>query len=122
MREYYSFIEKGYQEFLDTENDNRLKKAEKFSSAYGRQNPMRDYLYLRISQQEPFGILYLTPAATWLHNLSDGSFSLSPEIAYKGITNTEIRIRGGILSDNANTEYGEKQNDYRAELRVRYFF
>lgn len=122
VSQFFSFVESGFKDFLSTGDTASLIKARPISNAYGGQNPMRHYLYLRISQKEPFGILYLTPALTWIQNLSDGSASLSPEISYKGITNLEIRLKGGILLGSRRTEYGEKQNDYRAELRVRYFF
>jgi hypothetical protein len=122
MRDFYSFVDNGFEEFQLTGDDSLLNKAEKLSDSYGRQNPMRHYLYLRISQKEPFDILYLTPAVTWICNLSDKSFSVSPEILYKGITNLEFRLKAGILSGGDDTEYGEKQNDYRVELRTRYYF
>ena len=122
MRDFYFLAEKGFQDFLATGDDSVLSKAEKLSGAYGGQNPMRHYLYLRISQKEPFEILYLTPAITGIYNLSDSSFSLSPEILYKGITNLEVRLKAGILSGEDETEYGEKQNDYKVELRLRYYF
>lgn len=83
---------------------------------------MRDYLYVRISQKEPFDILYFTPSVTGILNLNDKSFSLSPELLYTGITNLELRLKTALLSGQGNSEYGEKQNDYRAELRVRYYF
>ncbi len=89
---------------------------------YGRPNFMKDYLYGRISQKEPFEMLYFTPALTWIFNLHDNSFSLSPEIAYTGITNLEVRVKGSVLVGGDMTEYGEKQNDYRLELRIRYYF
>ena len=54
---------------------------------------MQDYLYLRISQQEPFDILYFTPAITSIVNLNDQSFQLIPELLYTGITNLELRFR-----------------------------
>jgi hypothetical protein len=122
MEDFYLFAEKAYQSYISSGNDTLIKKAENISNAYGGQNPMRDYLYLRISHKEPFGILYLTPAITGLFNFHDESSSISPELLYKGITNTEIRLRGTILSGKRETEYGEKQNDYRAEIRLRYFF
>jgi hypothetical protein len=122
MSQFFSLVESGFQNFISTGDAALLKKAGSVSQVYGGQNPMRHYLYLRISQKEPFDVLYLTPAITWIQNLSDGSATLSPEVSYKGITNTEIRLKGGILFGQRRTEYGEKQNDYRAELRVRYFF
>ena len=83
---------------------------------------MRDYLYLRISHKEPFEILYLTPAITGLYNLRDRSFSVSPEILYTGVTNMPVRLKGTVLSGGRRTEYGEKQNDYKAELSLKYYF
>lgn len=89
---------------------------------FSRPNPMRDYIYFRASQKEPFDILYLTPALTTVWNLEDRSFTLIPELLYSPITNLELRLRGAMLFGGSGTEYGEKQNDYRVELRARYFF
>jgi hypothetical protein len=83
---------------------------------------MRDYLYARVSRKEPFDILYFTPAATSIINLNDGSFSLSPELLYTGITNLELRLKVTVLEGGRFSEFGEKQNNYRLELRARYFF
>jgi len=83
---------------------------------------MRDYLYLRVSQKEPFNILYFTPAITWIFNINDKSFSLSPELIYTGITNLELRLKASLITGQRDSEYGEKQNNYRAELRLRYYF
>ncbi|MCK7515711.1 MAG: hypothetical protein MZV70_74860 [Desulfobacterales bacterium] len=83
---------------------------------------MRDYLYFRVSQKEPFDILYFTPAVTTILNLDDRSFSLSPELLYTGITNLELRLKGTILVGDSFTEYGEKPYDARLELRLRYYF
>jgi hypothetical protein len=83
---------------------------------------MRDYLYLRISQKEPFDILYFTPALTTILNLDDRSFSISPELLYTGITNLELRLRGTALVGDRFSAFGEKPNDARLELRVRYYF
>ena len=91
-------------------------------SGVGRMNPMRDYLYARISQKEPFDLLYFTPAITCIMNLQDSSFSLSPEVIYTGITNMEVRLKANIIQGEDASEYGEKPNDYLVELRVRYFF
>jgi hypothetical protein len=100
-----------------------LKKAASVTEGnYGRINPSKDYLYLRISQKEPFNILYFTPAITTIMNLNDRSLSLSPELLYEGIKNLEIRLKGIGLLGGGRTEFGEKQNDYRVELRVRYYF
>jgi len=123
MKDYFLFVEKGYDEFLATGSDALLRKARNLTEGrYGKINPMKDYLYLRISQKEPFDILYFTPSITWIYNVDDRSFSLSPELLYAGITNLELRLKGTLLAGEEFSEYGEKQNDYRIELRVRYYF
>jgi hypothetical protein len=123
MEDYFSFIDSGYDVFLSTGSDALLKRALNLTKGgYGRMNPMKRYGYLRISQKEPFDILYFTPAVTWIINVDDQSFSLSPELLYTGITNLELRLKGIFLAGEGFSEFGEKQNDYRMELRVRYYF
>jgi hypothetical protein len=123
MKDYFSFIDKGYDLFLVAGNDSLLMKAAGITEGnYGRPNAMKDYLYLRISQKEPFNILYFTPAITGIMNLNDQSVSISPELLYTGITNLELRLKAIALVGQNGSDYGEKPNDYRIELRVRYYF
>lgn len=123
MTDYFSFIDQGYDTYLTSDDDSLLKKASNVAGgSYNRRNPMRDYLYLRVSQKEPFDILYLTPSLTGIFNISDKSFSIGPELLYTGIKNLELRLKTTFLVGDSYTEFGEKQNDYRAELRVRYYF
>jgi hypothetical protein len=123
IKDFFSFINQAHDIFVATGNDSLLQKALNLTEGnYGRMNPMRDYLYVRVSQKEPFDILYFTPSVTGIFNLNDESFSLSPELMYTGITNLELRLKISILSGQRNSEYGEKLNDYKAELRVRYYF
>jgi len=84
--------------------------------------PMRDYLYFRASWNEPFDILYFTPAVFSIINLNDQSLSITPELWYNPITNLQLRLRGAFLLGGNDTEFGEKQNDYKVELRARYYF
>jgi len=98
MRSYFSFIDKAYNSYISSGSDALLKKASTITAGnYGMPNPTTDYLYLRASQKEPFDILYFTPSATWIFNINDKSFSLSPELVYTGITNVELRLRGGPI-------------------------
>jgi len=55
-------------------------------------------------------------------NLGDHSFTLIPELLYSPRTNLELRLRGSLLAGAAETEYGEKQNDFRLDFRIRYYF
>ena len=89
---------------------------------YGRPYAGRNYLYAKFSQKEPFDILYFSPALTAIINLDDQSASITPEIAYTGFTNLELRLRFSLLLGNSLTEYGEKQNNNKIEFRLRWFF
>jgi len=80
------------------------------------------FLYVRLSQKDPFDILYFTPSLTWMMNLDDRSFSLTPELLYTGFTNWELRLKAAFLAGGHDTEFGGKQNDYRIEFRVGYYF
>lgn len=123
MRDYFKFIDKGYDSYISTGSDTLLKKASSITEGnYGRPNIMKDYIYFRASQKEPFDILYFTPSASMILNANDKSFSISPELLYTGITNLELRLKAYLLSGKHLSEYGEKPNDYGTELRVRYYF
>jgi hypothetical protein len=88
----------------------------------GLPNPMRNYLYLRASQKEPFDILYFTPSATTIVNLDDGSYSLIGELLYTGFGELELRLRAAYNRGERLTEFGEKPVEARYELRLRYYF
>jgi hypothetical protein len=123
MKNYNSFIDKGYQSYLSTGNDTLLQKAATLTTNnYGMPNPMSNYLYLRISQQEPFDILYFTPAITGIWNVDDKSMTISPEVLYTRFTNWEMRLKAMVLIGAKYSEFGEKQNDYRLEFRVGHYF
>jgi hypothetical protein len=123
FHDFYRYVDRAYDSFLTTGSDTLIKKGMNLSQGnYGRPNPMGDYLYLRISQKEPFDLLYFTPALTAIVNLNDQSFSISPEVSYTGITNLELRLKAMFLVGGSKTEFGEKPNDYRLELRARYYF
>ena len=123
MRDFFTFVNRGFDAFTATGDVSLLRQAENLGKAgFTRMNPMRNYLYVRASQKEPFDILYFTPAVTAIVNLDDGSFSLSPEILYTAVTNLELRLKATILEGGRLSEFGEKQNDWRLELRARYYF
>jgi hypothetical protein len=89
---------------------------------YGSPQPMRDYLYIKASQKEPFDALYWNAGASAILNLHDGSYTLIPEVNYTGITDLELRGRLTLLGGGRNSDFGERPNDWRAELQLRYFF
>jgi len=123
MQSFYSLIDQAQQSYLTTGDENQLLfLAGESSRAYRTFAPMKDYLYLRISQKEPWNILYFYPSFTGIINLNDKSFSLTPELLYSPITNLELRAKITILLGKDGTEFGEKQNDFRLEFRGRYYF
>lgn len=123
MKEYFLFVDRAYESYLSTKEDILLKKAaDALSETYGKFTPMRDYIYLRISQKEPFHILYLIPSLTSIYNINDKSFSLTQEMLYNPVTNLEFRTRVTLLVGKQDSEFGQKQNDFKLELRARYYF
>ena len=123
LTDYFEFIDKGYDTYLTSGDDSLLRKASNVAGgSYNKRNPMRDYLYLRVSQKEPFDILYCTPSITGIFNINDKSFSIGPQLLYTGIKNLELRLKTTFLLGGSYTEFGEKQSDYRIELRLRYYF
>ena len=122
MRDYFAFVHSAYDQFVTTGDSTLLARATAVRSSYVRPNPMRRYLYLRSSGKEPFDILYFTPALTAILNLDDNSYQLTPEALYSGITNLELRLRLFFLRGARLTDFGEKPNDWRLELRARYYF
>ncbi|MFH0977158.1 MAG: hypothetical protein V1874_15365 [Spirochaetota bacterium] len=123
MKNYYNFIDRAYSSYLETGSKTLLNKASMITEGnYGKMSPMKNYLYARISQKEPFDILYFTPALSSIVNIDDSSFSLTPELLYTGINNFEFRFRYTWLYGNDNSEYGEKPADHKFDLRIRYFF
>jgi hypothetical protein len=123
MDDFYSLIDNGYNAFNATGDETGLIEAQNMAdSGYGRLDAMQDYLYVRLSQKEPFDILYLTPALTWMMNVDDLSFSIAPELLYTGITNLELLLKMYANVGKQNTDFGEKPNKYRIELRAGYYF
>lgn len=120
---FFQLIDNGYREFLASGSDALLRRAAGIGeSGYLKPQSGRNYLYARITWKEPFDLLYFTPGITAIANLDDSSYSLTPEMVYSGFTNWEIRLRLSLLNGPCMSEYGEKQNANKLELRVRAFF
>jgi hypothetical protein len=120
---FYQQVAVGAEQRTLTGNDALLQQMQQLAAqGYARPNPGRHYLYARFSLKEPFDILYFTPALTTIVNLEDQSFSTTPELTYTGITNWELQLRFSLLNGDRASEFGEKQNSNKLELRVRYFF
>lgn len=122
-RDFYQLVDNGMAQYESTGVNTLLRRAGSLAQGqYGRPNAGREYLYLRISQKEPFDILYFTPAVTLMSNLQDRSFSVTPEVIYTGITNVQLQARAFFLGGGSRTDFGEKQNARRLELWARIYF
>lgn len=121
MNNFYAFVDRTFTQTPPPANAVQAA-LNLFQSGYGRPNAMRNYLYAQVTQKEPFDILYFTPGLTTMINLDDHSFQVNPELAYTGVKNLEFRLRYFALVGGSNTEFGEKPNRQRLELRVRYYF
>lgn len=116
-----------YSEFLNTgANSLSMVVAQQtlgVSQTYFRGNTlMQDYLYIKISQPEPFDWLYFTPSLYTIYNMKDKSFLLSFQMSYKPVTNTEFIFWTTMFVGDRSTEYGGKQIQQRMELWMRVFF
>jgi hypothetical protein len=119
MDRFYAWVDRA----AGSGSDALVRQARDMAAgSYAQPNPMRDYAYLRISQKDPFDQLYWTPAVTIIANTADRSYSIAPEIAYAGIANLEVRLRAMFLRGDRSTDFGERQYDWRLELRARYYF
>lgn len=120
---FYQLVEDADSHLADSGSDNFIQNAKAVSNkGYNSPNLSRNYLYLKINQKDPFDILYLTPGLITIFNLDDRSYSISPEIQYTGFTNWELRLRYTFLNGGTFTEFAEKQNKNKLELRLRYHF
>jgi hypothetical protein len=120
QRRYYDCVHTAWDE------DNaalmaRLKSSQ-LVGRYARPNPMREYVGFRAAWNEPLDILYFTPALQAFYNLDDNSLQLVPELSYTGLGNFEFRLRGTVPIGSTLTEWGEKANEFKIDLRVRYYF
>jgi hypothetical protein len=121
METFFSLVERAFDL---TAADDRLQAVVRRAAeaGYGRINPMRHYVYGRVTQPDALGVLYLTMGASAILNADDGSYQLLPEVQYKPTENLELRWLTNIQRGARHTEFGERQADVRLELRMRYFF
>jgi hypothetical protein len=115
LETFYRFVDEGAVAALH-------QAASPALGPYRQPNAGRRYGYLRLSQKDPFDWLYVAPAATAIVNLDDDSRTLIAELGYTGITNLELRGRVMWLQGDPFTEFAEKPNARKAELRVQWHF
>jgi len=119
---YLSLIERGFDQYLNTSSQSLISQSKTMSAYYNQQAAMRDYLYLKVSQKDPFDILYFVPAITVVYNMEDQSASITPQLTYSPLTNLTVDLKTGFLIGKNKTEYGEKINNAKVVLSIKYYF
>ena len=123
ISEYYDYIQKGYNAYQTTGAENSLKKSLKYTKAYySDKSFMKQYLYLKVTQKEPFNILYFTPSINIIFNTEDKSYSLTPELLYEPISNLELKLKFSLFHGDFYSEFGEKPYDYKTACFIKYYF
>ncbi len=123
LARYFQLVTDAQSQFDGNGDDTLFQKASSVAQAgYSKPQAGRNYLYAKVTQKEPFELLYFTPGITTIINLDDRSYSITPEAVYTGFTNWEMRLRLSILNGGYYSEYGEKTNSNKVGVRLRYFF
>lgn len=120
---FFDYQDSAIDAWEATNETTAIQRAAQVTGPYYRQrNFGRDYGYFKVSQKEPFDILYLTPWVAVILNLHDASFNIQPGLTWTPITNLELNLRAGIPLGGAGTEFGEKVDVFRPEIWARYYF
>ncbi len=122
LKEYYNYVHDAYDDYLLTGSAAKINTSKNVSGYYNKSSVGQDYAYLRIAQKEPFNILYLTTTMTVIANLGDKSVSFNPELSYMLTSNMELKPRFTIPTGSDDSEFGNKLNAVRGELRLVYSF
>jgi len=117
--DYVGYVKNGLTEDAapDAETDRSI-----INDLFRSRNLMRDYVYAKLTHPEPFSRLYSSISAFVIYNLRDESFVLSPQFAYKPVTNFEFLCWPSFLAGGAETEYGSRVFQRRIEFWMRFFF
>jgi hypothetical protein len=92
------------------------------SEVFRTRTVMQDYLYLKVTQPEPFGWLYTSVSVFTIYNLEDRSFILSPLVAYKPYTNFEFLVWPTLFRGSTETELRSRQFRRKIEVWTRFYF
>ena len=123
LDDFYTYQETAFKQWLATGKASVMHLTGQITQSYYQQgNYGEDYFYFKISQKEPFDVLYFNPWVATVVNLQDFSFNLQPGMAWTPVTNLELNLRVGIPVGASKTEFGEKPDALRPEIWMRYYF
>ena len=123
LDDFFNYQETAFNQWLVGGNASVMQRVDQITRPYYHQrNFGENYFYLKISQKEPFNILYFNPWVAIIVNLQDASFNLQPGLTWTPVTNLELNLRVGMPVGDAKTEFGEKLDALRSEIWMRYYF
>ena len=110
-------------EFAISDNPDLLPGIKQYQSeSFISQFLMKDYLYAKVSQPEPFDILYFTPSVYILYNLNDNSEMIGGELSYSRFENLNLKLKYNLLFGELNSEFGGKISSDKLSLLIDYTF
>ena len=83
---------------------------------------MQDYLYLKISQPEPFNLLYFSPSIYTIYNLQDRSIIIGAPMTYSPVSNFSMIFWPTFISGKKDSEFGSKPTKLKFEIWMRFYF
>jgi len=110
-------------QFAVSGNPDLLPAIKKYQSeSFSSQFLMKDYLYAKISQPEPFDILYFTPSVFVLYNLNDKSEMIGGEFNYSRFENLNLKLKYNLMFGEEDSEFGEKISSNKISFLMEYAF
>ena len=118
MKNFFDAIESAVSGNPDLLPVIKQYQSESFSSQF----LMKDYLYAKVSQPEPFDILYFTPSVFILYNLNDNSEMIGGEFNYSRFNNLNLKLKYNMMFGEENSEFGEKISSNKVSFLIEYVF
>ncbi|MEA1986835.1 MAG: hypothetical protein U9N76_05045 [Candidatus Marinimicrobia bacterium] len=110
-------------EYTVSGNDSLLPVIKQYQSeSFSSQFLMKDYIYAKLSQPEPFDILYFTPSIFVLYNLNDNSQMIGCELSYSRFNNLNLKLKYNLMLGKENSEFGEKITSNKISFLMEYVF
>jgi hypothetical protein len=83
---------------------------------------MQNYLYLKLTQPEPFDLLYFTPSLAFLLNFDGLSLGVSSPLSYKPVNNFEIIVEPCFYFGEESSELGNKPELFQIDFELLFYF
>ena len=118
MKSFFDAVESAI-----SDNPDLLPAIKQYQSdSFNSQFLMEDYLYAKVSQPEPFDILYFTPSVYILYNLNDNSEMIGGEFNYSRFNNLNLKLKYNMMFGEENSEFGEKISSNKISFLIEYVF